>query len=65
MKIILTEDVSIHKGWTRGRSFDWERPTISAITANLGHAKWFEQADRLEERSNVSVLRKKRVGDGT
>jgi len=62
MKIVLTEDLSSRKGWIRGRSYDWERPTINAITANLGYSGWYERADKLEERSNVSVLRKKRVG---
>lgn len=59
MRIVLTEDLSPRKGWLKGRSFDWERPTITAISTNLGRKTWFEPADHIETRTNRDQIRKR------
>ena len=58
--IVLTEDISVKKGWVTGRSFDWERPTITAISTNLGRRDWFVRADDMGQRSNLAMLKGKR-----
>ena len=60
MQIVLTEDVSKVKGWTKGRAFDWPRPTISAISQSLGRKDWFEWGQEVSERTNSAAMRRRR-----
>lgn len=36
MLIVLTRDVNPAKGYIKGAQFDWTRPTITAISGQLG-----------------------------
>ena len=60
-KIVLTQDISPKKGWTRGRAFDWARPTITNISRNIGNDEWFEWADKVDQRANTNALRKRKA----
>lgn len=58
MQIVLTQDLSKQKGWVRGRALNWERPTITAVSKQMGHQDWFDIAEELETKTRVKAMAK-------
>ena len=56
MQIVLTKDLNPEKGYIRGTVLDWPRPTITAMTAQVGDEKWFKYSSSLERSMNRQAL---------
>lgn len=65
MRIILQRDLNPKKGWVRGAVFDWPRPTITAISRQIGDDSWYKFSTELQNSMNRSAaVAEKRRGLG-
>lgn len=59
-EIVLKEDVNPERGWVKGVTVDWVRPTITAMSEHRGNTDWYELSSAMAARHRRQALNRGR-----